>query len=300
MWRVCVGIACVWWLWSGVGMAHLGLHQALDRLSARLRKAPNDADLLLRRSDLYRRHGDLGLAEADLRRVSLLKPKHPQLLLAWGRLWFTAGRWVEAEAVLEKARGEKVVSWEVYALLAQLWQRKQRWEEALGAYRESVRRRPQPHLYLAAGRMMEAKGRVEEAVRWYQEGVVVLRGAVVLRLAWLRLLRKHGRFEEAMRVVNAAMVGLPVRADWWTRRADLYERMGKTQAAKADRLRALAEVRGQLHRRASPLNRAREVRVLWALGRYEEARRCVSLWLRVYPKDGIALHWEKRLKAERR
>ncbi len=298
---VCMGLCvALCGLWEGAVEAHLGLHEEIVRLSLRLRKAPEDVGLLLRRSDLYRRHGDIELAVADLRRVDRLSPKHPQRLLYWGRLWFSVGRWEEAEAALGEAKRAKVVSWEVYALLAQLLQRKQRWEEALGAYKTSVRLRPQPHLYLAAGGIMEKKGRWEEAVRWYREGAGVLKGAVVLQLALLEVLRKQGRWEEAIRVVEVAMLGLPVRADGWMRRADLYERMGKKDSAKKDRLLALEEVRGLLRRRPSSLNRGREVQILWSLGRVEEARRCVERWLRVYPKDAEGLRWQARLKGENR
>ncbi|MCB9641385.1 MAG: tetratricopeptide repeat protein [Myxococcales bacterium] len=287
---VLVGL-CVWPCWA---FSHLGLHDEIASLSRMLRKNPTHVGLLMRRSALYRRHGEMKLAQQDLLKVGQISPHSPRLCLAWGKLWFAMQRWTKAEQSLLCAQKERVPSWQSFWYMARLHRRFSRKKEAIEQYQAALRLRQRPGIYLELGGFWEEQQELEKAAKLYRAGVRSLGGAVTLRMALLRVLRKMGRYREAIVVIEQAMKGLPVRFEWWMRRAEILERLGKKQAALRDRRRALQEVRELLRLRDSSLNREREVRALLVLGHKDEALRRLRLWLRSTPKERTALRLWRR------
>ena len=82
--------------------AHSDLVLQIDALSKQVSETPQDTELLIRRGDLYRRHGDWAAAENDFQSVRELTPDHPMIDWYEGRLLMEAGRSAEAEAMLTR------------------------------------------------------------------------------------------------------------------------------------------------------------------------------------------------------
>ena len=82
--------------------AHQQIGLKLDQLNAEITEHPNDAELYVQRSDLYRLNREWALAEADLETAVGLTPDDPDLQFYLGRLWFEAGRPAPARSALDR------------------------------------------------------------------------------------------------------------------------------------------------------------------------------------------------------
>ncbi len=82
--------------------AHQQISLELDRLNAEIVEHPNDAELYVQRSDLYRLNREWALVELDLETAVGLTPDDPDLQFYLGRLWFEAGRPAAARSALDR------------------------------------------------------------------------------------------------------------------------------------------------------------------------------------------------------
>lgn len=83
--------------------AHPEIDDALARLNPLLAASPNDATLYLARGELYAKHADWPLAEANFLRAAELSPRLPGLDLARGALALATGQLADARAFLDRA-----------------------------------------------------------------------------------------------------------------------------------------------------------------------------------------------------
>ncbi len=74
------------------GFAHQELLSQIESLDAQLLERPGDPVLLLKRGDLYRRHGDYDAAQQDFAAAGQATPPPPDLDFFAGRLQLEAGR----------------------------------------------------------------------------------------------------------------------------------------------------------------------------------------------------------------
>ena len=72
--------------------AHQDLLLQIEQLDKQISKDPQNTELLIRRGDLYRRHGDWNAAEIDFQRVRKLSPDHTSIDWYEGRLLVTSGQ----------------------------------------------------------------------------------------------------------------------------------------------------------------------------------------------------------------
>ena len=79
------------------------IEDALNRLNAQIAATPDSADLYLARGELYARHEEWVMAEANYLRAAELAPGHPRLPLLRGALEIATSRPAEALAHLDAA-----------------------------------------------------------------------------------------------------------------------------------------------------------------------------------------------------
>lgn len=72
--------------------AHQDLILQIQQLDEQISKDPQNTELLIRRGDLYRRHGDWSAAEADFQMVRKIAPDHSAIDFFEGRLLVTSGQ----------------------------------------------------------------------------------------------------------------------------------------------------------------------------------------------------------------
>jgi uncharacterized protein HemY len=134
---------------SSMPGAHPDLDLQIEELSRQISLAPSNADLYLKRGDLYRRHEDWSNSARDFEKVRELAPDQAQIDWYEGRLEVGAGHWAEGDKLLSRylERNEKFAS----AYHTRAWARWQleRPEAAANDYASSIlySERPAPTLY---------------------------------------------------------------------------------------------------------------------------------------------------------
>ena len=260
-------------LLGGSAAAHDGTSVEMAVLDAQIQGRPGDVDLLLQRAALARRTGDLSKSITDLEQVARRDPERRELFLERGLTLAAQGSAARAEADLDRFLDAGAPAAIALAARASIRQAAGRLAEARADYDEAIRLRPDPELYLARGRVDEARGQLAAAAQGYEEGMRALGGAVVLRLALVRVERARGRFDRAVALLDEVITTAPMKAEWLLHRADVHAAAGRAVAAARDRADALREIDAMLARRPTDLRRLTRARALLALGRKAEAIR---------------------------
>lgn len=263
--------------------AHPGLHQQIKLLTAELRDNPRDIDLLLRRADQYRRAKHFRASSSDLRRAATIKRHEKKIQLGWARLYLDQRNWAKASTALKRYFRAGGTHAAAYLLRAQWHLHRGKWRSAVEDYSHALRSQPNPQTYLDRGRLLVAKGQLDEAAQGYRQGLELTK-AVVLRLALIAVEVKRGAYPAALVLVDAAQATSAIKADWRIRRSEILRRMGKAKEAAAAARLALAEADQQLRKKPSALNRLRRAKAYAALGDKRAARADLRMILGRYPQ----------------
>lgn len=251
--------------------AHPGASADIAALSQQLAERPGDAALLIQRAAAYRRQGQLDRALADLDAAARSDPNRREILLERGLLRAARKEPALAEADLTRFLASGPAAAAALAARGRLREEAGRWAEARADYHEALKLGADVELYLARGRADEALHRVDEAAAGYEEGMRATGGAVVLRLALIRVEAARGRYDRAIALVNEVLAAAPARAEWLLRRAEIHAAAGRPDAAERDRRDALREADERLARRPSDIARVTRARALLALARPADA-----------------------------
>jgi tetratricopeptide (TPR) repeat protein len=300
------------WTWLGLFVslfspagaeAHQGLSVELARLNEKVAVRPYDLELLLDRSALHRRRGDSAAALADLEQIALLAPTNRRLKVERGLVFFALKDLVQAERELDLFLATGPGSVEALWTRAKLREDTGRPGQAIEDYNAALRLDPSPDLYLARGRLHEARGELAIAAQGYEEGLRRLGGAVALRLALLRVEEQLGRPERAIALIDEVLPGLQVKAEWLLKRAQACAAAGNLGAARQDREAALEELNALLRERPSALWQVSRASAYLALGREAEAvaelERVTRLAPRLDEAQALLHQARERLRATR-
>ncbi len=226
--------------------AHQQIGLKLDQLNAEITEHPNDAELYVQRSDLYRLNREWALAEADLETAVGLTPDDPDLQFYLGRLWFEAGRPAPARSALDRfiaARPGHVPGLVIRGrVLGALGDRL----AAAADYDRVIARLdpPEPEHYLQRARWLVAEGgaHVDAGLRGIDEAIARLGPLVTLIEFAIDVETGRGRYDVAL----ARFVSLPdvlaERPDWLARRGDVLHAAGRVHEASTAYADALAAI----------------------------------------------------------
>ena len=246
--------------------AHQQIGLVLEQLDAEIVEHPNDAELYVQRSDLYRLNREWALAEADLETAVGLTPDDPDLQFYLGRLWFDAGHPARARSALD--RFIAVRPGHVPGLVIR--------GRALGAlgdrlaaaadYDRVIARLdpPEPEHYLQRARWLVAEGgvHVDAGLRGIDEAIARLGPLVILIEFAIDVETGRGRHAAALArfaSLPEALAGCP---DWLARRGDVLHAAGRVHEASTAYADALAAIEGlSVKRRTVKVTVALEARL---------------------------------------
>lgn len=128
---------------------HPDLMLQIEVLTAKLQLQPAEAELLVQRGDLYRRHEDFTAAAEDFTAARNIQPDFPTLDYYQGRLFLEMGDAGLAEALLSRylvSHADHAAAW---ALLGQARLSLGQAEAAAADYQQAINRseKPSPSLY---------------------------------------------------------------------------------------------------------------------------------------------------------
>ena len=155
---------------------------------------------------------------------------------------------------------------------ARIRERRKNWAGAIADYGQAIRRGPTPDLVLGRGALQERLGKHADAAKGYRAALSPLGGALVVRLALIRVQRKLRRFPAALAQVNAILALAPIKTEYLLLRAEIYEEAGKRALAKKGRTAALKQADAQLAHRDTALSRLSRAKALHALDRKADAK----------------------------
>lgn len=280
----CVIFITAWMMDVAAAHAHEHVNVQVVRLDAKIQKNPQDVTLYLERALLLRREGQYARALADLAQAQKLDPQRREIVLEKGLTLYAKGEARAAEALISEYLASGLPSAKAFEVRGAIREQRKQFVEARDDYANALKLRPDPDLFLARGRMDEALGHGEDAVRGYEEGLRLLSGAVVLRLALVRVEHKQGHYDRAIAAIDEILPSLVFKADWLLLRAEQHAAAARPAKARQDREEALREAETRLLARATDFARLTRAKALYALGRAREALADVEIVVAHAPK----------------
>ncbi|MGH9719347.1 MAG: tetratricopeptide repeat protein [Bryobacteraceae bacterium] len=246
----------------------------IREVSERIRRQPNDADLYLKRGELYGTLQQWDPALADYDRAAQLDPQMAAVDLARGRSLFEAGRPQAALVAVDRFLTRDPRHGEGRILRARLLAGLGRHGEAAEEFSRGLATtsRPQPEHYLERANALVKAGRADDALRGLDEGLGRLNDSVTLQLAAVDLEADQKRYDSALARLDRVAARSARKDPWLARRAEILERAGRRAEAHAAYRAALAALESlPPSRRVAPATRETEKRLRAALRRLAAA-----------------------------
>lgn len=218
--------------------AHPEIDDALARLSAQLAATPEDAALYLARGEIYAKHADWPLAEANYLRAAELSPRLPGLALSRGALALATGQFTEARAYLDRAHAAAPGDPTALILRARTLARLRLPSAALADYAAALHLipSPSPELYLERAALFASPA---DALRSLDEAIARLGPVLTLDLRALELEISLGLTDAALSRLDRLASASENPAPHLKRRGDLLAAAGRPTEARSTYTRAL-------------------------------------------------------------
>jgi tetratricopeptide (TPR) repeat protein len=239
--RVFRTLAALLILASGTALrAHPEIEDALSRLNAQIAEKPDEADLYVQRGELYAKHEEWIVAEANYLRAAELAPSHRRLSYVRGALELATGRPADACTHLDAALQKDPTNPEALILRARAKVALTDRTAALAGFNAALDliASPPPDLYLERSKLLPPAA----AVQSLDEGVARLGPVVTLHLAAIALEEQMGRIDDAVSRINRLAAESERKETWLKRRGDLLFRAGRSSEARAAYLAGLAAI----------------------------------------------------------
>ena len=229
--------------------AHGAVHEQIAALTIKIGRDPHDADLYLRRGELYADDGDWKSALDDFQRADELDSDLVAIDLARGRTLFNAGRFEPAKIALDRFLTKDPFHAEGRILraraLAQLGQE----TASVTDYTQAINYLaslgvPNPDYYLERAQVSAARGLayVPDALHGLDEGIATLGMLATFQLYAIELELSLGRTDAALARLESLAGQSDRRESLLARLGEILELAGKTQAARAAYEQAVAAI----------------------------------------------------------
>ena len=225
---------------------HGDLHERIEELSARIDHDKSNAELLLKRADLYRQHQEYSRALADIHLArSLRSDTHATYLLALVLL--DSGKTSEAKAhldeVLQKAPSHSA------ALVTRARTQVRLGNDAAAAAdfaaAAKLIQKPDPDIYLEHARCLARAGQGKQAIHLLEQGLKHSGPIPSLQLYALDLEVSLGAFDSALTRLAAMETGPSMRFDLMQLRGEILLKAGRRPEARETFEFALASINNQ-------------------------------------------------------
>ncbi|OYW76020.1 MAG: hypothetical protein B7Z37_10780 [Verrucomicrobia bacterium 12-59-8] len=206
----------------------------MDELAAELVARPQDSTLYVRRTQLYLEHGEWQAALTDIERAERLGSDTAGLDLLRAQALALGGMNTQAEALLADFLQAHAEHGAAHLAHARVLLKMERFEEALKAYRTSLRRTtdPEPELYLEVGEALIAQKHRDEAIEVLELGIARRGNVPALVLKVMEQETAKGLFDAALVRMDVLAQQAPRPEPWMARRAALLQQAGRTAEAR--------------------------------------------------------------------
>jgi tetratricopeptide (TPR) repeat protein len=222
---------------------HEGLHEQIQKINLRLELEPGDAQLYLKRAELYRLHQDWKLARADLDQVVQLAPGLTEQKLERALLEQKLGQDENALRLIDDYLQQRPQVARALDLRARLLFNLKHYEDSALAFETALGRlaNPQPDHFFRWARALEScpeKG-VERALASVELGLKKLGACMPLELLAVEFESKLHQPKAALQRLDRLRQGLKRQESWLIRRGDVLWDNHQVDLAKAEYQAAL-------------------------------------------------------------
>jgi len=256
----------------------------IARLSSELRDDPDRVDLLLRRGRLFRFDGHPLASLADLNRADRLAPGRWDVVFERAITLAHLNHDDEADGELTRCLRLRPSFAAAYAERGYLRMRRGRSAQAIGDFSAALDLKPDIEWILARGNLQERAGDLAAAAEGYRDGLAKLEGAVLIRLALIRVETARGQYDEALALLDPVLKAAQIKTEWHLRRAEVLAAARRTRQADEELALALEAANRAVQRRGTAIHLVSRAKVLAAMHRTEDALADVGLAMRQSPK----------------
>jgi len=227
---------------QGSAHAHEQLAEQIARVSAQIARLPANAELRVRRAELYRAARQYQQALADLNRASVIDPTLAAIDLVRAHVCLDmrdpAAAADAASRFLARHAGHAdalIVRGRALAILG-------RGHDAVADFTGALEASPMPDLYIERARVTARSGGkgVEDALRGLDEGIGRLGPLVTLETEAIDLEIKLARYDAALTRLERLSAQSARKESWLVRRGEILELAGRVEEARSTYRAALA------------------------------------------------------------
>jgi predicted Zn-dependent protease len=217
-------------------LAHEGLHEQIEAVTAKIKRDPKNASLYLQRGELHRLHRDWIRAAADYDRAKSLQPSLTIVDLARGKMLFESRRLQQAKFLLDRFLRRQpnhveglVTRARVLSRIGARVQAAQDFTQAL-----ALAPTPEPEIYLERAKALAGDKRYfEEALRGLDEGIKRLGPVVTMQLAAIDLELSRRNYDSALTRLDVIAAQSERKEMWLIQRGEILRSAGRIEEARA-------------------------------------------------------------------
>jgi tetratricopeptide (TPR) repeat protein len=218
--------------------AHADLLAQIAEVTRQIEKTPGQAELFLRRAELYRLHQTWDSAYVDYERAAALDPNLAAVDLGRGKLFLEANWPLSAKAALDRLLRRQTNNVEGFITRAHVFLKLGQPLEAAQDFTRAIRLSPEgrPELYIERSQALSSAGptHLEAAVQGLEEGMQKLGPLITLQLYAIDIEMRRSRFDAALSRLDKVMAQSPRKETWLARRGEILQQAGQSaEAAEA-------------------------------------------------------------------
>jgi tetratricopeptide (TPR) repeat protein len=231
---------------SAPSLAHEEPHVRIEKLTRQIERDPANADLHLKRGELHRVSSHWELALADFDRVAELSPELESIDFRRGRLMFEAGWFERAKDMLDLFLDGHPAHAGGLIIRGRVLRKLGRPVEAAGDYTRALTLTPDPgpRVFVERAQALSEAGEeyLDAAVEGLDEAIGKLGPLVVLESLAIDLDVQRHRYDAALTRIGRVLAQMARKERWLVRRAEILQKAGRVEEARASYQAALAAV----------------------------------------------------------
>lgn len=214
--------------------AHEGLHEQIAEATRQIRVEPKNARLYLQRGELHRLHCDWRAALADYRRVEQLNPSLDEVRFARGRMYFEAGKALQARIWLDRFLVAHPNHVDALVTRARVLVKLNHRIVAVEDYSRAIETlaKPKPEYYIERAQALVIEGRKDEALGGIDEGIEKLGSIVTLQLFAIDLELSSRCYDAALSRLEQISAQSPRKESWLARRGVILVQAGREDESR--------------------------------------------------------------------
>ncbi len=262
-----------------LAVAHAPIEERIEALNKMIEQDQKNADLFLKRGELFSSHEEWSAAVADFERASELSPDLTVVDMYLGRMFLASGRLVQAEEALSRFVSQVPNHADARVTLAMTLVQLGRRREAVDEYTCAIKLGPDPapRLYLERAKTLVDEGDVDEALRGLDDGIHRLGPIITLQLYAIDLELKRNQFDTALLRLERIAARASRKETWLARKGDVLEKAGRAEQALVAFTSALVAIKNlPAHRQNTQAMMQLKTHVIEARNRLEATLKIIK------------------------